>query len=103
VPWRRAQHVRASLRHDQQPPRRRSIFCVTGKAVANRWPGRWRVTALPSRSPDKHGKFNFLGTSRLQLRLERMASLPPQSWEIKFDATRHLHVAPLLEAALADS
>jgi hypothetical protein len=40
---------------------------------------------------------------RLQLRLERMASLPPQSWEIEFDATRHLHVAPLLEAALANS
>jgi hypothetical protein len=73
------------------------------KRWRNRCPGRWRVTALPSRSPGKHGKFNFLGTSRLQLRLERMAGLPPQSWEIEFDATRHLHVAPLLEAALADS
>jgi hypothetical protein len=57
----------------------------------------------PAGSPGKHGKFNFLGTSRLQLRLERMASLPPQSWEIEFDATSHLHMAPLLEAALADS
>jgi hypothetical protein len=59
--------------------------------------GRWRVAALPSHSPGKHGDFNLLGPSRLQLRLERMASLPPQSWEIEFDATRHLHMAPLLE------
>jgi protein ImuA len=59
--------------------------------------GRWRVTALPSRSPGKHGDFSFPGPSRLQLRLERMGSLRPQSWEIEFDATRHLHMVPLLE------
>ena len=59
--------------------------------------GRWRVTALPSRPPGKHGDFRLPGPSRLQLRLERMGSLPPQSWEIEFDATRHLHMAPLLE------
>ncbi|MGF1621794.1 MAG: ImuA family protein [Rhodomicrobiaceae bacterium] len=59
--------------------------------------GRWRVTALPSRSAGKHGDFRLPGPSRLQLRLERMASLPPQSWEIEFDATRHLHLVPLLE------
>jgi protein ImuA len=65
-----------------------------GATAAN---GRWRVTALPSPSPGKHGDFSFPGPSRLQLRLERMGSLPPQSWEIEFDATRHLHMAPLLE------
>jgi hypothetical protein len=65
-----------------------------GATAAN---GRWRVTALPSHSPGKHGDFRFPGPSRLQLRLERMASLPPQSWEIEFDATRDLHMAPLLE------
>jgi protein ImuA len=59
--------------------------------------GRWRVTALPSRSPGRHGDFRLPGPSRLQLRLERMGSLPPQSWEIEFDATRHLHMAALLE------
>lgn len=59
--------------------------------------GRWRVTALPSRSPGRHGEFSFLGPSRLQLHLERMGSLRPQSWEIEFDAVRHLHMAPLLE------
>jgi protein ImuA len=65
-----------------------------GATAAN---GRWRVTATPSRSPGKHGDFRFPGPSRLQLRLERMGSLPPQSWEIEFDATRYLHMAPLLE------
>jgi protein ImuA len=65
-----------------------------GATAAN---GRWRVTTLPSRSPGKHGDFSFPGPSRLQLRLERMGSLPPQSWEIEFDATRHLHMVPLLE------
>jgi protein ImuA len=66
----------------------------TGATAAN---GRWRVTALPSRSPGRHGDFRLPGPSRLQFRLERMSSLPPQSWEIEFDATRHLHMAPLLE------
>jgi protein ImuA len=71
-----------------------------GATAAN---GRWRVTALSSRSPGKHGDFSLPGPSRLQLRLERMASLPPQSWEIEFYATRHLHMAPLLEHGPAGS
>ena len=31
------------------------------------------------------------------LPLKRALRLPPQSWDIEFDATRHLHMAPLLE------
>lgn len=66
----------------------------TGATAAN---GRWRVKAMPSRSPGHHTAYRFLGPSRLQLKLERMSSVRPQTWEIEFDAARHLHMARLLE------
>jgi protein ImuA len=59
--------------------------------------GRWRVRALPSRSEAAHAGYLFVGSPRLRLELERMASFRPQSWEMEFDATRGFHLAPLLE------
>jgi protein ImuA len=59
--------------------------------------GRWRITARPSRSQAKHGRNRLLGPPRLQLTLERMASVRPQKWEMEFDAARGFHMVPLLE------
>ena len=59
--------------------------------------GRWRVSALPSRSQGQHGSYPLLGPPRLQLGLERMGGLPPQAWEMEFDAARGFLMAPLLE------
>jgi protein ImuA len=44
--------------------------------------GRWRVSALPSRSEGEHAGYALLGAPRLRLTLERMGGLPPQSWEM---------------------
>lgn len=65
-----------------------------GSTAAN---GRWRVSARPSRSEGRHADSQLLGPARLQLRLERMGSFPPQHWEMEFDAARGFHMAPLLE------
>lgn len=59
--------------------------------------GRWRVLARPSRSEGQHADSWLLGPARLQLRLERMGGVPPQQWEMEFDATRGFHLAPLVE------
>ena len=59
--------------------------------------GRWRVSALPSRPQADHAGCRLLGPPRLQLQLERMASVLPQRWEMEFDAARGFHLAPFLE------
>jgi protein ImuA len=56
--------------------------------------GRWRVSALPSASPGGA----LLGPPRIRLGLEHHASLPPQQWEMEFDAPHGLRLA----AALSD-
>lgn len=59
--------------------------------------GRWRISARLSRSDAKHAGYWFLGPPRLQLTLERMASVRPQRWEMEFDASRGFHMVPHLE------
>jgi protein ImuA len=49
--------------------------------------GRWRVSALPSRSEGEHAGYALLGPPRLRLTVERMGGLPPQSWERGVDGT----------------
>jgi protein ImuA len=59
--------------------------------------GRWRISALPSRSEGQHAGYHMLGPPRLRLTLERMGGLPPQSWEMELDGTGNFHMAALLE------
>lgn len=59
--------------------------------------GRWRVSARPSRPQGERAGFQLLGPARLQLQLERMGGVPPQHWEMAFDATRGFHMAPIVE------
>jgi protein ImuA len=56
--------------------------------------GRWRVTGLPSIAPAG----GLIGPPRIRLGLEHHASLPPQHWEMEFDAPHGLRLA----AALSD-
>ena len=59
--------------------------------------GRWRVSARPSRPEGERAGFQLLGPARLQLELDRMGGVPPQHWEMVFDAARGFHMAPLVE------
>jgi protein ImuA len=59
--------------------------------------GRWRVSALPSRSEGEYAGHALLGQPRLLLTLVRMGGLPPQSWEMGFDGTGDFHLAAQLE------
>ena len=59
--------------------------------------GRWRVASLPARSERGHAGSKLLGLPRLRINLERMGSVPPQSWEIDLDIARDFHMAPELE------
>jgi protein ImuA len=62
--------------------------------------GRWRVSARPSRPQGERAGFELLGPARLQLQLERMGGVPPQHWEMAFDAARGFHMAPVVENGL---
>jgi protein ImuA len=59
--------------------------------------GRWRIAARPSISQGKHGHDNLLGPPRMQLSLERMAGIRPQSWELEYDGARGFHLVSALE------
>jgi protein ImuA len=59
--------------------------------------GRWRVSARPSCPQGERAGFQLLGPARLQLQLERMGGVPPQHWEMAFDAARDFHMASVVE------
>jgi protein ImuA len=59
--------------------------------------GRWRVSARPSPPQGERAGFQLLGPVCLRLQLERMGSVPPQHWEMAFDAARDFHMASVVE------
>jgi protein ImuA len=59
--------------------------------------GRWRVSARPSPPQGERAGYQLLGPARLQLQLVRMGGVPPQHWEMAFDATRGFHMAAVME------
>lgn len=72
--------------------------CPPAVEAASAVTARWRLGPLPSRSAGEPSpaKMPLVGPCRLRLVLVRGLGLPPQCWEIEYDAPGHFGVAQSL-------